>query len=73
MRTRIIRSASTSRFVQATYGYATSMVAVIVALLVLWLVVLIVGLIVKGLLWLFVVGAILFILTAIVGWVRRRV
>jgi hypothetical protein len=49
------------------------MVAVIVALLVLWLVVLIVGLIVKGLLWLFVVGAILFILTAIVGWVRRRV
>lgn len=49
------------------------MIALIVALLVVWLVLVIVGLVVKGLFWLFVVGAILFVATAIVGWVRRRV
>ena len=49
------------------------MVALIVLLLVVWLVLAIVGLVVKGLFWLFVIGAILFIVTAIIGWIRRRV
>ncbi|MFJ8581841.1 hypothetical protein [Micromonospora sp. NPDC093277] len=49
------------------------MIALIVALLLVWLVLVIVGLVVKGLFWLFVIGAILFVATAIVGWVRRRV
>ena len=55
------------------YGYAAPMIALIVALLLVWLVLVIVGLVAKGLFWLFVVGAILFVATAIVGWVRRRV
>jgi len=49
------------------------MIALIVALLLVWLVLVIIGLVVKGLFWLFVIGAILFVATAIVGWVRRRV
>ncbi|ASW57891.1 hypothetical protein CIK06_21385 [Plantactinospora sp. KBS50] len=49
------------------------MIALIVALLVVWLVLVVVGLVIKGLFWLFVVGAILFVVTGIVGWFRRRV
>ncbi|MEV0810581.1 hypothetical protein [Micromonospora sp. NPDC050200] len=49
------------------------MIALIVALLLLWLVLVIIGLVVKGLFWLTVVGAILLVATAIAGWVRRRV
>ncbi|MEU8263763.1 hypothetical protein AB0C02_24445 [Micromonospora sp. NPDC048999] len=60
-------------FLRARYGYAAPMIALIVALLLVWLVILIVGLVVKGLFWLFVIGAILFVATAIVLWVRRRV
>ena len=33
----------------------------------------VVGLVVKGLFWLFVIGAILIVATGIYGWVRRRV
>ncbi|WP_198347958.1 hypothetical protein [Plantactinospora sp. KBS50] len=54
-------------------GYAAPMIALIVALLVVWLVLVVVGLVIKGLFWLFVVGAILFVVTGIVGWFRRRV
>ncbi|MCW3817775.1 hypothetical protein ONA91_25320 [Micromonospora sp. DR5-3] len=49
------------------------MIALILALLLVWLVLVVVGLLVKGLFWLFVIGAILFVATAVVGWVRRRV
>ncbi|WP_158073933.1 hypothetical protein [Micromonospora sp. CB01531] len=49
------------------------MIALLVALLLVWLVLVVVGLAVKGLFWLFVVGVILFLATAIVGWVRKRV
>ncbi|MEU3454631.1 hypothetical protein ABZ671_13635 [Micromonospora sp. NPDC006766] len=49
------------------------MIALIVALLLVWLALVIIGLVVKGLFWLFVIGAILFVVTAIIGWVRRRV
>jgi hypothetical protein len=55
------------------YGYAVPMVALIVTLLLVWLVLVIVGLVAKGLFWLFVVGAILFVATAIVGLIRGRV
>jgi hypothetical protein len=44
----------------------------IVALLVIWLVLAVVGLVLKGLFWLFVIGAILFIATGVFGWIRRR-
>ena len=43
----------------------------VVTLLVLWLVVSLLGAIVKGLLWLLVVGIVLFAATAVWGWLRR--
>ncbi|MCF7547575.1 hypothetical protein [Pseudonocardia sp. WMMC193] len=45
---------------------------IIVALLVLWLVVVVVGFIVKSLFWLAIVGIVLFVATGVVGAVRRR-
>jgi hypothetical protein len=49
------------------------MVGLIVGLLVIWLILAVLGLVIKGLFWLFVIAAVLFVITAIVGWVRRRV
>ena len=54
-------------------GYARPMIGLIVALLLVWLVLVVVGLAVKGLFWLFVIGAILFVVTAVIGFIRRRV
>jgi hypothetical protein len=48
------------------------MLALIGLLLVVWLVCAVVGAVVKGLAWLLVVGAILFVATAVVGWVKRE-
>ncbi len=44
----------------------------VVVLLVLWLVLAIVGFAIKGLLWLALIGLVLFVGTGIVGWIRRR-
>jgi hypothetical protein len=41
-------------------------------LLVVWVVLIVVGAVVKGLFWLAVVGLLLFLGTAALGWVRRR-
>jgi hypothetical protein len=49
------------------------MVGLIVGLLIIWLILVVVGLVIKGLFWLFVIAAVLFVVTAIVGWGRRRV
>ena len=46
-------------------------VRVIGLLLVLWLVVTVVGAVVEALLWLAVLGAVLFVATALLGWRRR--
>lgn len=43
----------------------------IIALLVLWLVLSLLGALVKGLLWLLVVGIVLFAVTAAWGWLRH--
>jgi hypothetical protein len=40
-------------------------------LLVIWLVITVIGAVIKGLLWLAIVGAIFFVATAAIGWVRR--
>jgi hypothetical protein len=40
-------------------------------LLVVWLVVSVVGAVIEGLFWLAVVGLVLFVLTAAVGWGKR--
>jgi vacuolar-type H+-ATPase subunit I/STV1 len=44
----------------------------IVGLLVLWLIVAIIGFTVKSLVWLAIIGIVLFVATGIVGAVRRR-
>ena len=43
------------------------MVGLIVALLVIWLIVACIGIAIKGLLWLFVIGIILFVVTTAFG------
>ncbi|ADG97771.1 conserved hypothetical protein [Segniliparus rotundus DSM 44985] len=48
------------------------MLALIGFLLVLWLALTIVGLLVKTLAWLVYVGALLFVVTAVIGWVKRK-
>ncbi|SNS47387.1 hypothetical protein [Rhodococcoides kyotonense] len=47
------------------------MLGLIGFLLVLWLVFAILGFVVKGLLWLAIVGIVLFVATAAWGWVKR--
>jgi hypothetical protein len=44
----------------------------IVLLLVLWLVISIIGAVVKGLFWLLMVGLLLFLATVAYGWVKRN-
>ncbi|MGH3984718.1 MAG: hypothetical protein ACRDST_19045 [Pseudonocardiaceae bacterium] len=48
------------------------MMKIIGVLLVVWLVVSILGAVIKGLFWLTVVGAVLFVATAAYGYLRRR-
>ena len=48
------------------------MLGLILLLLVVWLVLAVLGLVIKGLFWLFIIGLILFVATGIFGWVRRR-
>ena len=48
------------------------MVGFILLLLVVWLVLAVLGFVIKGLFWLAVVGAVLFVVTAAVGWIRRN-
>ncbi|MER7015383.1 hypothetical protein ABT324_28450 [Saccharopolyspora sp. NPDC000359] len=45
---------------------------VIGGLLALWLVISIAGVVIKGLFWLAVLGGVLFVATAAVGWARDR-
>lgn len=48
------------------------MKTLIIALLVLWLVFSVLGLVIEGLLWLLWVGILLFIATAVWGWLSSR-
>ncbi|UIK90267.1 hypothetical protein [Arthrobacter polaris] len=48
------------------------MVGIILALLVIWLVLSVLGFVVKGLLWLAIIGIVLFVATAAIGWIRRN-
>ena len=47
------------------------MLALIILLLIVWLVLAVLGFVIKGLLWLAVVGIVLFLATAILALVRR--
>jgi LPXTG-motif cell wall-anchored protein len=44
----------------------------IIALLVIWLVFSIIGFVVEGLIWLAVIGLVLFVATGVWGWVKRK-
>ncbi|MCB5294294.1 MULTISPECIES: hypothetical protein [Micrococcaceae] len=44
----------------------------IITLLIIWLVLSILGFAVKGLLWLAVIGLVLFVATGVWGWVKRK-
>ncbi|MEY9954263.1 hypothetical protein [Leifsonia sp. EB34] len=47
------------------------MIALIIVLLVIWLVLAILGFAIKGLIWLAILGIVFFVVTLIVGWMRR--
>jgi hypothetical protein len=48
------------------------MLGLIGLLLVIWIACAVVGAVVKGLVWLLILGVVLFIATAVVGWVKRE-
>lgn len=48
------------------------MLAIVGVLLVIWIVLAVVGFVVKSLLWLAIVALVLFVITAAYGWVRRK-
>lgn len=48
------------------------MLALIGILLIVWLVFVVLGVVVKGLLWLAIIGIILFVATAVWGWFKRK-
>ncbi|MCU1523916.1 MAG: hypothetical protein JWO18_810 [Microbacteriaceae bacterium] len=47
------------------------MLILIIVLLAVWLILSVVGFAIKGLLWLAIIGIILFVVTAIIGFIRR--
>jgi hypothetical protein len=53
-------------------GTEIVMWGLIALLLVVWLALAVIGAVIEGLFWLVVVGAVLFVATAALGWVRRR-
>ncbi|HEY2674540.1 MAG TPA: hypothetical protein VGJ07_29750 [Rugosimonospora sp.] len=48
------------------------MLGCLIVLLVIWLAIAVIGLAIKGLFALFLVGLLLFLITGAVGWLRRR-
>lgn len=48
------------------------MLALIGFLLIVWLVFVVLGFAVKGLLWLAIIGVVLFVATAMWGWLKRK-
>ncbi len=45
---------------------------ILVGLLVIWAVLVVLGIVVKGLFWLIIVGAVLFVATGVIGFVKRE-
>ena len=48
------------------------MLGLIALLLIIWIALVVIGAVVKGLFWLAVIGVVLFLATAAFGWIRRR-
>lgn len=53
--------------------YRGRMLGLVIFLLILWAALAIFGFVVEGLLWLAVIALILFLITGIIGWLRRGV
>jgi hypothetical protein len=47
------------------------MMTLVILLLTIWLILAVVGFAIKGLVWLAIIGIILFVATSIIGWMRR--
>jgi hypothetical protein len=47
-------------------------IGLLALLLVVWLACVVVGVVIKGLFWLLIIGAILFVATGIIGFVKRE-
>ncbi|MFD5276105.1 hypothetical protein ACFWIX_00955 [Pseudarthrobacter sp. NPDC058362] len=45
---------------------------IIITLLIIWLILSVLGFVLEGLLWLAFIGLILFVATAVWGWLKRR-
>ncbi|MPV51447.1 MULTISPECIES: hypothetical protein [unclassified Pseudactinotalea] len=56
----------------ARLPYREAMLGFLAFLLILWLVLAILGFVIKGLLWLAFIGIVLVIATAAYGWVKRK-
>ncbi|NDL57234.1 hypothetical protein [Phytoactinopolyspora mesophila] len=48
------------------------MLGIVLLLLAIWLAISIIGLVIEGLVWLFIIGAVLFVLTSVWGWIKRN-
>lgn len=48
-----------------------TMWVIVLVLLAIWVAVSVIGLILEGLFWLFVIGVALFLVTSLVGWAKR--
>jgi hypothetical protein len=49
-----------------------TLLAFLAVLLLIWLAFMVLGAVIKGLFWLIIVGAVLFVATAAYGWVRQK-
>ena len=49
-----------------------AIMGILVALLVIWAVLVVLGIVIKGLFWLIIVGAVLFVATGVIGFVKRE-
>lgn len=47
------------------------MLKVLLFLIAAWVVLAVIGMVIKGLFWLFVIGVVLFVITGLLGWARR--
>lgn len=57
------------RLIRCTY---VKMLGLIGFLVIVWLVFVVVGLVVKGLFWLAIIGIVLLVATAVWGWIKRN-
>jgi hypothetical protein len=69
--TRMADAISTG-YSDALAAMEAAMLVLLIVLLVLWLILAIVGFAIKGLLWLAIIGIVLFVGTAAIGAVRRK-